>query len=242
MTEHPSSTSDSPPPESARPAAKKAQQPEIASFVLSEPWQTNCFVIRFPGSEDPTACWCIDVGAQPEPMIEHLRKHSLKVSAIVLTHAHVDHIAGVRDLLEAIGEAPIWIHRDEQEWLLDASLNLSDAAGMPSTTPAAARLLEHDDQLSLVDSCAPWRVIHVPGHSPGSVALHHADSRVLIGGDALFAGSVGRTDLPGANPEQLANSIREQLYTLPDRTLVLPGHGEATTIGHEKTSNPFVRG
>ncbi len=236
MTEHASTDSAS-----TKPAAK-SQEPEIASFVLSEPWQTNCFVIRFPGSDNPTACWCVDVGAKPEPMIEHLRKHSLKVSAIVLTHAHVDHLAGVRDLLEAIGEVPIWIHRDEQEWLLDPSLNLSEAAGMPSTTPAAARLLEHDDQLSLVDSCAPWRVIHVPGHSPGSVALHHPDSGVLIGGDALFAGSVGRTDLPGANPEQLSNSIREQLYTLPDQTLVLPGHGEATTIGQEKASNPFVRG
>lgn len=229
-------------PNAAQEADRKLGQPEIASFVLSEPWQTNCFVVSFPGSQDPAACWCVDVGAKPGPMIEHLREHSLRPEAIVLTHAHVDHLAGVRDLLDAIGEVPIWIHRDEEEWLLDPELNLSQAAGLPSTTPAASRLLEHDDQLTLVDGSPPWRVIHVPGHSPGSVALHLAPWRVLIGGDALFAGSVGRTDLPGADPEQLSNSIRQQLYTLPDQTLVLPGHGGATTIGQERASNPFVRG
>ncbi len=224
--------------------ASDPNRPQIAAFVLSEPWQTNCFVVNFPGGPTPHDCWCVDVGAKPGPMVDHLREHGLTPRAVVLTHAHVDHIAGVRDLLEAIGPVPIWIHRDEQQWLLDPALNLSAAAGLPSTTPAAARLLAHDEAISIGDDPAAeraWQVIHVPGHSPGSVALYHAGSSVLIGGDALFEGSVGRTDLPGADQDQLFSSIRDRLYALPDQTLVLPGHGGATTIGQEKASNPFVR-
>lgn len=172
-------------------------------------------------------------------MIETIRSKGLRPSAIVLTHAHVDHIAGVRQVLEALGPIPIWIHAAEREWLLDPSLNLSEAAGLPSTTPGAARLLEHDERITL--GALEWRVIHVPGHSPGSIALHHEPSGVLIGGDALFSGSIGRTDLPGGDHELLLESIRSRLYTLPDETVVLPGHGPSTTIGREKRSNPFVR-
>ena len=181
-------------------------------------------------------------------MIEHLRTNKLHPQAIVLTHAHVDHIAGVRTLIEELGDIPVWIHADEEQWLVDPSLNLSAAAGLPSPTPAASRLLKNADVLTIGTpdegtlAEIGWQVLHVPGHSPGSIALHHAPSRVLIGGDALFAGSVGRTDLPGGNHDLLMESISTKLYALPDDTLVLPGHGEATTIGQEKLTNPFVRG
>lgn len=211
----------------------------IHSLVLSPPWQTNCFLVHFPESADPHACWCVDVGGQPQPMLQAMQRLGLVPQAIVLTHTHVDHIAGVRDLLKSTGPLPIWVHRDEQAWLLDPELNLSEAAGLPSTTPAAERLLEHDQTIELAGQ--PWRVIHVPGHSPGSVGLYHAPSELLIGGDALFSGSIGRTDLPGGNHDQLLESIRTRFYTLPDSTKVLPGHGPATTIGQEKRSNPFVR-
>ncbi|HZW08723.1 MAG TPA: MBL fold metallo-hydrolase [Phycisphaerales bacterium] len=200
-------------------------------------WETNCFVLWVEGSP---ACWIVDAGFEPDPLVEFARREGLSPEALVLTHAHVDHIAGVSAVRAAFPGLPVWIHGAEAAWLASPMLNLSEAAGVPLTAPGPDATLEHGQELDLAGS--RWRVLHTPGHSPGGVALYCEGGALLLGGDALFAGSVGRTDLPGGDFETLAASIRTRLYTLPDETRVLPGHGPPTTIGREKRANPFVKG
>jgi glyoxylase-like metal-dependent hydrolase (beta-lactamase superfamily II) len=203
----------------------------LKGFALG-PFATNTYVVGCG-----TRCWIVDPSFGPAPVIAFVRDKQLTVDAIVLTHAHVDHIAGIADVQKALGPLPVWIHEAEAAWLGDPERNLSSAFGMPVSLPDASRLLHDGDELSIGDHT--WRVLHVPGHSPGSIAL--ASAGVVIGGDALFAGSIGRTDFPGSSFDTLEASIRRKLYTLPDATVVHPGHGPATTIGREKQSNPYVR-
>ncbi|MEK6701235.1 MAG: MBL fold metallo-hydrolase [Planctomycetota bacterium] len=211
---------------------------EIETFTLG-PFETNCSLVTDAGE-----LWVVDASFDPQEMIDRVRELGIVPKAIVLTHAHVDHIAGVADVRRAFPGTPVWIHRDEQEWLADPVLNLSAMMGQSITAPGPDRLLADADELTLGNT--HWRVLHTPGHSPGGVAFYCAQpggggAPVLIGGDALFAGSVGRSDFPGSDPATLARSIRTRLYTLPDDTIVYPGHGPTTTIGREKRSNPFVR-
>ncbi len=178
-------------------------------------------------------------GALIIPLIQSYAYLTLEPLVIVLTHCHIDHIAGLFQARSAFPEVPIWVHSAEEAWLSDPMLNLSALSGMPVTGPDPSRLLRDNETLDLLDE--PWEVRHTPGHSPGSVSLvHHASNQVLAG-DALFTGSIGRTDFPGCDFDTLANSIRTRLYDLPDETTVYPGHGPSTTIGREKRTNPFVR-
>lgn len=206
------------------------------------PWGTNCYVVA---PSDPVSraaakpCWIVDASFEPEPLIEHIQSEGLAPEALMFTHAHIDHIAGAFDVRKAYPDIPILIHTLEEQWLMDPELNLSRGAGLPVTAPHATRLLNDGDTLTLGPTS--WRVLHIPGHSPGSIALWCGSEGVVLGGDALFNGSIGRTDFPGCSFEQLERSIRTKLYTLPDNTVVYPGHGPATTVGREKRSNPFVR-
>ncbi len=204
------------------------------------PFETNCYVVRpeRAGRGDP--CWIVDAGFDPGELIALARERDLRPELLILTHAHGDHIAGVRDVLAVWPGLPILIHEAEREWLTDAELNLSLAIGMPVTAPGPDRVLREGDVLTLAGS--EWKVLHTPGHSPGGITLYNAADGVALVGDALFAGSVGRTDFPGSDPRTLARSIREKLYALPEETVAYPGHGPSTTIGVEKRTNPFVRG
>jgi len=213
-----------------------AGTPEISRHELG-PFATNCYVVSFPGSKE---CWIVDASFGIAPLIAEVRKRGLAPAALVLTHAHVDHIAGVEAVRRAFPGVPVWIHEAEKEWLTDAELNLSALMGEPVTCGAAERLLKHGEKLTLAGQ--PWRVLHTPGHSPGGIALVHDASKTALVGDSLFAGSIGRTDFPGSSFEELAASIRTHLYTLPGGTRVLPGHGPETTIAKERAGNPFVRG
>ncbi|MEO1129666.1 MAG: MBL fold metallo-hydrolase [Planctomycetota bacterium] len=207
----------------------------VEGFALG-PYATNCYIVRLPGASE---CWIIDAGFTPAPLVEAVQAHGLTPTRIILTHAHVDHIAGLSEVRATFPGVPVAIHAQEQEWLNDPVRNLSAAFGQPITSAPAEELLEGGETLDL--NGVPFHVLHTPGHSPGGITLHQPDAAIAIVGDTLFAESVGRTDFPTSDPQQLVTSIRKSLYTLPDDTAVLPGHGPATTIGHEKRCNPFVQ-
>jgi hydroxyacylglutathione hydrolase len=216
--------------------ATDGMKPWIRGYPLG-PWQTNTYLVADPGTK---TCWVVDPSFGPAKVLEDIAKEGVKPVAIVLTHAHVDHIGGIADVLKAWPRLPIWIHRVEKDWLENPLLNLSDGAGMAITAPAPERLLQDGDVLELGQM--RWKVLHTPGHTPGGVTLYNEDAQIAIVGDTLFAGSVGRTDLPGGDFETLETAIRSKLYTLPEETRCLPGHGPATTIGEEMANNPFVPG
>lgn len=213
----------------------------IESFTLG-PFETNCYLVyptgdgAGPGGE----CWVVDAGFDPDAMIDRICELGLRPSKLILTHAHADHIAGVNQVLAAFTWCRLLIHEAEREWLSDPALNLSLAYGMPITTRPPDQLLHHGNMLELAG--VSWKVLHTPGHSPGGISLYAEALGAALVGDALFAGSIGRTDFPGSDFETLARAIRAHLYTLPERTRIYPGHGPESTIGRERLSNPFVRG
>ncbi|GJQ30176.1 MAG: hydroxyacylglutathione hydrolase [Phycisphaerae bacterium] len=209
--------------------------PDIRGYELG-PYSTNSYVIPSP---DDKSCWIVDPSFDCEPLLDDVRARGLRPAGIVLTHAHCDHIAGIPDVLRAFPGLPILVHEAERDWLGEPELNLSAFSGMPVSVPGPTGTFRDGDMLDL--GGMPWRVIHTPGHSPGGVALYHEPSGTALVGDALFAGSIGRTDFPGADHDTLLHSIRTRLYTLPDSTVILPGHGPKSTIAREKRSNPFVR-
>lgn len=213
----------------------------IERFCLGE-WMTNCYVVHFDqaAGDGPKDCWIVDAGFAPEPMIRYIQDNGLSPKAVVLTHGHVDHIAGVNLVREEWPEVPILIHEAEERFLTKPLLNLSVLMTPTVIAPQATGLLRHGQSIEL--GGVPFEVRHTPGHSPGGVSLYQPDAGVVFVGDALFAQGVGRTDFLTSDSDALLESIRSQLYNLPDDTHVLPGHGPATTIGRERRGNPFVTG
>lgn len=206
----------------------------IDTFSLGA-WSTNCFVVSAGD-----ACWIVDAGFEPEPMLDALRTRGLTPSQVVLTHAHLDHIGGLWDIRRAFPDIPILIHEAERRFLTDTALNLSSFLGDPVVAPEATGFLHHGDTLKLLPGI-DFHVRHTPGHSPGNVCLYQPEAKVALVGDTLFAGSIGRYDFPTSDGPTLLRSIRDQLLTLPDDTAVLPGHGPETTIGDERRTNPYLR-
>ncbi len=219
------------------PPDKSVPIPSIQRFVLGD-FQTNCYIITQGEPSKDKRCWVIDVGYQPDAMLDAIGEQELVVEAIILTHAHADHIAGVTQARTALPDCPILLHESEESWMNDPMLNLSANIGLAVTAPAPTKLLAGGEELTL-DSMT-WQVRHTPGHSPGGISLIHHESKTAMVGDTLFQGSIGRTDFPGSSMETLADSIRHQLYTLDPKTVCCPGHGPPTTIEHEMNSNPFV--
>lgn len=207
---------------------------QIASFTLGD-WRTNCYVLHVAGS---TNCWIVDAGFEPQPLIEYVRQSQLEPLQVVLTHAHVDHIAGLSAVRAFWPGVPILVHPLEEAFLAEPMLNLSSVLDRTVIAPSATGLLEPGKSLTLEGY--EFEVRHTPGHSPGGITLYQPDEQVAIVGDALFAGSIGRHDFPSSNGKLLIESIRSQLLTLPDETRVLSGHGPDTTIGEERQHNPFL--
>jgi hydroxyacylglutathione hydrolase len=223
----PSSSTGEPPPRCT-----------IERFTLGM-FATNCYLVYEPPVTAGAPCWIIDASFEPQEMIDRTHELRLTPAALILTHAHVDHIAGVNEVLAAFPGTPLLIHPAESDWLTDPAKNLSILSGIPVTARPATGPLADGQQLALGRS--RWIVLHTPGHSPGGITLYNQRDAAAIVGDALFAGSVGRTDFPGSDPRTLAASIRTKLYRLPPDTVIHPGHGPDTTIGREANSNPFVR-
>ena len=199
-------------------------------------FQANSFIVRH--QEDAKACWIVDCGPGPEPLLARIDALGLRPEGIVLTHCHHDHIAGIDTVLGKYGPMPIAAHEEEWEWNATPELNLSAFLGRPSTaTPPDVPLVDGGECPLGPD----WAIMHVPGHSPGSVAFHHPKTSTLIAGDTLFNGSIGRIDFPTSDPEAMKGSLA-RLMGLSDETIVYPGHGPSTQIGQERVSNPFLRG
>jgi glyoxylase-like metal-dependent hydrolase (beta-lactamase superfamily II) len=208
--------------------------PVIHTFVLGE-FQTNCFVVTTPGSNK---AWIVDCGYSPAPLLQFLRDNNLEVEAILLTHCHADHIAGLDDAINVIGHVPIYVHDAERDWCANPILNLSAWYGLPVSVTSPDRFLLGGESLELNGS--RWRVVHTPGHSPGGVCYVNDASKQAIVGDAIFAGSIGRMDFPTSNPRDLRRSVLQTIMSLPDDMTIHPGHGPATTIGRERRTNPYV--
>lgn len=204
--------------------------------IESAPFGQNAFVAWLEGRTDAIV---IDPGFDSRSILQLLEQRGRRVAAILDTHGHVDHIAGNAALKEAFPDAPLIIGRNEIAALSDADLNLSGPFGIPITSPPPDRLV--DDRETLEVAGFSFEVREIPGHSPGSVVFvcTAQDPPFVFGGDVLFAGSIGRTDL-GGNYNQLMSGIFAKLLNLPDSTIVYSGHGPATTIGQERRTNPFI--
>ncbi len=196
----------------------------------------NCSVI---GDEVTREAIVIDPGDDISQIVAILKRHNLTVKTIVITHAHIDHIGGASKL-RALTGAPVYMN--EEDSVLAANLEMQ-ANWLGVETPENPGIDTPSKEGDVLRAGGiEAQVIHTPGHTPGSLSLFFAAEKKLIAGDTLFCGSVGRTDLPGGDSRTIAESIRGKLYRLPEDTVVFPGHGEETTIGHEMRTNPFVRG
>jgi glyoxylase-like metal-dependent hydrolase (beta-lactamase superfamily II) len=198
--------------------------------------QCNCSIF---GDEVSHEAVVIDPGDETAKILARLAKHNLHVTAIIITHAHIDHIGGAARLKEATG-APVYMNGDDQD-LYD---HLEMQAGWlgvpePSSTSVDVKIRDGD---SLTTAGREFHFLHTPGHTLGSISVWIPAENKLVAGDTLFRDSIGRTDLPGGDYQQILRSIHTKLLTLPEATLVFPGHGDATTIGREKDRNPFLQG
>jgi hydroxyacylglutathione hydrolase len=203
------------------------------------PFYKNGFVVSCPDTREGVL---IDPGDEVDDLLAAATADRTKVAAILLTHAHLDHVTGVARAKAAVG-APIWLHRDDQ-FLYDAAVEQGRMFGLRVDPPPPVDAHYEPAQQFRVGTLV-IEVWHTPGHCPGGVCLAigsaGSDARRLFVGDTLFAGSIGRTDLPGGDLPTLLHSIRDVLFRCPDDTEVYPGHGPATTIGEEKRTNPFMR-
>ena len=198
------------------------------------PLQCNCTLL---GDEEAGEAIVIDPGDEVGRIYRRITDLGLKLKQILITHAHIDHVGGAVKLKRLTG-APILLNENDLPLLkmMDQQAAWLGVATPEVTAPDASLV----DGLQVGLERYPARVLYTPGHTQGSVCLHFEPLKMIIAGDTLFAGSIGRTDLPGGNSRQIIESIESQLMALPDETRVLPGHGPPTTIGAERNTNPFL--
>lgn len=190
--------------------------------------ETNCYIAADPESKKAAI---IDPGSDGSGIRREIERHGLNVNCIINTHGHGDHISSNGKF-----KAPIYIHRLDVDFLRSSKLNMSASFGFSIKSPSASRILEDGDIIEI--GASRLKVIHTPGHTPGSISL--LGSGFVFTGDTLFMGGVGRTDFPYGSEENLAASIRKKLLVLDDKTIIYPGHGPSSTIGAEKLRNGFV--
>jgi glyoxylase-like metal-dependent hydrolase (beta-lactamase superfamily II) len=205
--------------------------------VVSPLFDENAYVVWLPGRHD---CVIFDPGFDTDTLLACVQQEGLTVQAILNTHGHADHIAGNAELKRAFPEAPLLIARGDESMLTDAEANLSAPFGLQVTSPPADGTVAEPDTVEFAG--LRLEVLDVPGHSPGHVVfLLRGTPYRLFGGDVLFRGSIGRFDFPGGDGRLLLSGIRTKLFPLPADTVVYPGHGPVTTVGHEKRTNPFLQ-
>jgi glyoxylase-like metal-dependent hydrolase (beta-lactamase superfamily II) len=204
----------------------------ILETVIVGSWEVNCYILA---SERCFSCVIIDPGSQEGKIREMLNKHKLTPGIVINTHGHADHI-GCDDRFGV----PVYIHSQDAALLKDATLNLSTFLMTPVAIKSEIRTVEDKSTIRLGD--IELKVIHLPGHTPGGIALHlkSPQDKIVFTGDSLFCHSIGRTDLLGSSGHLLIRSIIDKLFILPDETLVYPGHGPSSSIGREKRENPFL--
>jgi glyoxylase-like metal-dependent hydrolase (beta-lactamase superfamily II) len=213
---------------------------QIDRLVLGE-YENNSYIVR--KDEKTTDCIVIDTGLIAKPLIDFLKQKNLNPQALILTHGHVDHIAGAAMLQKNFSKIKVCIHKADSHMLGDSVSNFSKFLGRRIESPPADVIFENEGQIEFAG--LQFTILHTPGHTPGGICLYNKDEKTLFTGDTLFAGSVGRTDFPGYDVEkcfeQLISNIKSKLLILPDDTAVLPGHGPGSTIGQEKLQNPYLR-
>ncbi|MCG0275878.1 MAG: MBL fold metallo-hydrolase [Thermosediminibacteraceae bacterium] len=199
--------------------------------LMVGPLASNCYIL----GDDTKKGVIIDPGAEPETILKEIKEQDIKVEFIILTHGHADHIGAVGDVKDATG-AKVAIHEKDAKMLVSAEENLSSFMGYGFTQPPADIKLKGGELLKVGNS--ELEIIWTPGHTPGSICIKAG--KLLFSGDTLFAGSVGRTDFPGGSYRELINSIKSKLLIFEEDVRILPGHGSESSIGAEKTNNPFV--
>jgi hydroxyacylglutathione hydrolase len=206
----------------------------ILQMLTVGPFASNCYIV---GSEKTKEGIIVDPGADAETIISEVRKLELKITMIIATHAHADHMGALSEVKKAL-KAPFALHAEDATALPEVGKYLPMLLGieMPPLPPPD-KLLNEGDIIKVGE--LSFKVLHTPGHSPGGISL--AGNGVVFSGDTLFNYGIGRTDFPGCSYDALMNSIRTKLMTLPDKTIVLSGHGPETTIGIERRSNPWAR-
>ena len=208
----------------------------ILEMLTVGPFQENCFIL---GDEESGVGAIIDPGDEPARIAMAVEETGLEIGSIIVTHAHIDHVGAVAALAEEYS-CPVLMHVEAEPMLKELPTQAMMMGLRFGKVPAVDRHIEDGETLEVGE--LRLRSLYTPGHAPGHVALYIEDEGLVLSGDALFAGSVGRVDLPGGSMEVLMQSIEERLLTLPDETIVYSGHGPRTTIGNERTSNPFLQG
>ena len=208
----------------------------IFEHLIVGMFQTNCYLI---GDRESGKAVLIDPGAEGERICAKLRELGLKLSAILVTHAHFDHTMAAWTLKKQCG-GEIYLNSEDRNSLLQVIFGFA-ARFFPEIRPVSPyevdRSLAQGDQLQFGTIC--MEVLSTPGHTPGHVSFYWREQGILSSGDLIFAGSIGRTDLAGGSFQQIMDSVRTKIFTLPDETLIYPGHGPGTTVGMEKKHNPF---
>jgi hydroxyacylglutathione hydrolase len=203
----------------------------ILETVVVGVYMVNCYILAV---QKDSEALIIDPGDQKHLIEKALNKHNLKPVCVINTHGHIDHIRCDDDF-----NVPVYAHTQELSMLQSAALNLSNFVGNSYTV--ASQLVPLTDRQRISCAGIDLEIIHTPGHTPGGMCVYWAQEAMLFSGDTLFYHSVGRSDFPGADEQRLIHSIRDKLFILPEKTIVLPGHGPRSSIGQEKKENPFVR-
>jgi hydroxyacylglutathione hydrolase len=206
----------------------------LESFPVG-PLECNCTIV---GDEATREAMVIDPGDNVPQILARLAKHGFTLRQIVVTHAHIDHVGGAVQLKKATG-APILLNENDLPLLEMMDIQAGWLGVAPPAVAPPDASAEDGMTVGIANHAA--QVLHTPGHTQGSICLHFAPEKLLIAGDTLFAGSIGRTDLPGGDSRRILRSIHDRLLPLPDETRVIPGHGQETTIGRERESNPFLQ-